>query len=247
MVRRIRSAAFSVFLVVFVIVMGVLFMPVMLFGPRPSRMIVKLWARIVLRGLKLIAGVSYKIEGAENLPSGGALIASNHQSMWETIALYAIAPNPVMIYKKELARIPIYGWWAASPGNIAVDRKGGAKALRAMTREAKAHTDAGEQIIIFPEGTRLKPGQRGDLLPGVAGIYSATGAPCVPAVHDSGRFWLHPGYEKIPGTITLRFLPAIAPGLDRKQFLKELKARLENARPDLTGPKAAYPHSASDD
>ncbi len=240
MIRRIRSAAFSVFLFIFTIAMGALCMPAMLFGGGLARATIKLWARLALHGLKMLTGISYKIEGGDHLPTGGALIASNHQSMWETIALYAIAPKPVVIYKKELAHIPIYGWWAVAAGNIAVDRKGGAKALRAMTRKAKAHTDAGKQIIIFPEGTRMKPGERGALLPGVAGIYATAGAPCVPAVHDSGRYWRHPGYEKIPGVITLRFLPAIGPGLDRKQFLRELTARMENARPDLAAPENTH-------
>ena len=167
------------------------------------------------------------------MPQGGALIAANHQSQWETIALYAMAPKPVMVFKKELTRIPVYGWWAARAGNIPVDRKGGAKALRAMTRAARARADAGEQIIIFPEGTRKKPGDPIALQPGVAGIYAAMNAPCTPVAHDSGRFWRFPGGEKIPGVITLRFLPAIAPGLDRKEFLRTLAASIESGRPDL--------------
>ena len=208
-------------------------MPVMLFGEEASRLTVKTWSRLALFGLKWIAGVSYRIEGAENIPHEGALIAANHQSMWETIALYAIAPKPVMILKQELTRIPVYGWWARAAGNITIDRKGGAKALRAMARAAKAHAEVGHQVIIFPEGTRSAPGERPRFQPGVAGIYVAAEAPCVPAAHNSGEHWRHPGGEKIPGTITLRFLPAIPPGLDRKVFLGELKTRIENARPDL--------------
>ncbi len=237
----IRSAVFSVYLVMTIAIMGIACLPLILFGRRAARGTVKLWSRLALFGLHHIAGVSFKVEGAENMPQGGALIAANHQSQWETIALYALAPNPVMILKKELLRIPVYGWWAGAAGNIAVDRKGGAKALRAMTREAKQHTDAGEQIIIFPEGTRLKPGETRKFQPGVAGIYATTGAPCTPVAHDSGRFWRHPGGEKIPGVITLRILPAIPPGLDRKEFLDTLAARLENARPDLAVAKAP-PH-----
>lgn len=235
MLRRIRSAAFAVYLPLSVALMGIGGLPVMLFGEGAARLTVKTWARLALFGLKWIAGVSYRIEGAENLPQGGALIAANHQSMWETIALYALAPKPVMILKQELTRIPVYGWWALAAGNITIDRKGGAKALRAMTRAAKAHAEAGHQIVIFPEGTRSAPGARARFQPGVAGVYLAANAPCVPAAHDSGRFWRHPGGEKIPGVITLRFLPAIPPGLDRKVFLRELQSRIENARPDLVG------------
>lgn len=241
MIRKIRSAAFAVFLPCIVAIMGIICMPMMLFGQKASRKTVQAWARVALMGLKWITGVSYRIEGAENIPQGGALIAANHQSMWETIALYALAPKPVFILKKELSFIPVYGWWALAAGNITVDRKGGAKALRAMARAAKSHTDAGDQVIIFPEGTRSPPGERSKYQPGVAGIYKVAGAPCTPAAHDSGRFWRHPGSEKIPGTITLRFLPAISPGLDRKAFLHDLQARIESARPDLCAAPGAAP------
>ncbi len=238
MTQRIRSAAFSIYLVVTILVMGIACLPVMLFGRHATRATVKTWSRLALFGLHQIAGISYTIEGAENMPRSGALIAANHQSMWETIALYALAPKPVMIFKKELKRIPIYGWWASLAGNIAVDRKGGAKALRAMTREVKARADAGEQVIIFPEGTRTPLGETQTLQPGVAGIYTAMEAPCTPVAHDSGRFWRHPGGEKVPGVITLRILPAIPAGLDRREFLRLLAARLEAARPDLTPAEA---------
>lgn len=238
MATRIRSAAFSIYLVVTVVVMGILCMPVMLLGRNATRATVKLWTRLALFGLHQIAGVSYSVDGAENMPQGGALIAANHQSMWETIALYALARRPVMIFKKELKNIPIYGWWAARAGNIAVDRKGGAKALRAMTRAVKARAEAGEQVIIFPEGTRTPPGETKELQPGVAGIYSAMETSCTPVAHDSGRFWRHPGGEKIPGAITMRILPAIPAGLDRREFLRVLTARLEQGRPDLISAEA---------
>lgn len=213
--------------------MGIACLPMALFGHDAARATVKAWAKLSLRALKAITGISHRIEGAENIPSSGALIAANHQSMWETIALYALTPNPVVVFKQELTAIPVYGWWAGLAGNIQIDRGGGAKALRAMTRKAKLHTEAGHQIIIFPEGTRGKPGERRALLPGIAGMYAVTGAPCVPVAHDSGRFWRHPGNEKVSGTITLRFLPPIPPGLNRKVFLSELSTRIDNARPDL--------------
>lgn len=233
MMTRIRSAMFAAFLILLIAVMGIVCLPIILFGRKAARGVVKLWARITLAALNIIAGVSYRIEGAENMPQSGALIASNHQSMWETVAFYALAPKPVMILKKELLSVPVYGWWARAAGNIAIDRKGGAKALRAMMRAAQNRISDGDQIIIFPEGTRSAPGARAQLQPGVAGVYAATGAPCVPAAHDSGRYWRHPGTEKTPGTITLRLLPPIQPGLDRKAFLRTLSAQIESARPDL--------------
>jgi 1-acyl-sn-glycerol-3-phosphate acyltransferase len=209
----------------------------MLFGQDVTRAIIKVWAKAMLFCLKIIAGVTFRIEGPENMPKdSGALVAVNHQSMWETVALYALLPKPVMILKKELMRIPIYGWWAGRAENIPIDRKGGARALKAMRNAARNAIANGAQVVVFPEGTRIKPGVIAPYHPGAAGIYTAAGAPCYPAAHDSGRFWRYPGVLKTPGEITLKFLPPIAPGLDRKEFLRELKERIDGARPDLAAP-----------
>ena len=234
MAARIRLAVFSAFIVFFVAVMGLLCLPLILFGRNVARSVVKLWAKLGLFCLKIIAGVSYRVEGVENIPQEGAIIAANHQSMWETIALYAIAPKPVMVFKKELLKIPVYGWWAKYAGNLCVDRKGGSKAMRTLIRAARERIEAGEQVIIFPEGTRTAPDARTRYQPGVAGVYVGAQAPCVPAVHDSGRYWRHHAREMVPGVITLRFLPAIPPGLASKAFLAELEMRIDNARPDRT-------------
>lgn len=238
MIAALRSYAFAAFLALLLIVMGILLLPITLFGKSAVRPIAKLWTRIGLGALKLIAGVSYRVEGEEHLPKSGAVVAANHQSMWETLALYALLPKPVMVFKKELLDIPLYGWWAKAAGNIAVDRKGGARALKAMRRAASEAIANGEQIIVFPEGTRLETGETAPFQPGVAGIYQGAGAPCAPVAHDSGRFW-RPGNKLIPGKITLRFLPALPSGLDRKTFMRELKTAIENARPDLARAQSA--------
>lgn len=230
---QIRSALFTVYLVIVTMLVGVLCIPAPLIGAKPARAFIKLWARTALFGLKAICGITHRIVGAENLPAGGAIVASNHQSMWETMIFFAILPNPVAIFKAELLKIPLYGWWGARAGSIPIDRKAGVKSIRLMTKHARDEIADGAQIIVFPEGTRTRVGERGALQPGIAGIYLATGAPCVPAGHDSGRFWRHPGPLKTPGVITLTILPAIAPGLDRKTFLSTLRERIEAARPDL--------------
>lgn len=234
MLIALRSYAFTVFMVLTTVILGIICLPVTLFGKKAARTVVKFWTRMMLAGLNVIAGVSYDLEGRDYIPQSGALVAANHQSMWETIALYAILPNPVMVLKKELLNIPIYGWWVRATGNIAIDRNAGAKALRAMRKAARTAIENGEQITVFPEGTRTDPGERKPFQPGVAGIYSAINAPCVPVAHDSGRFWRHPGVRKEPGRITLTFSAPIEPGLDRKAFLSALQSRIETARPDLT-------------
>ncbi len=240
---RIRSAIFLAYLVFATALVGVFCIPAPLIGAKPARIFIKLWARTVLFGLKTICGVTHRIVGAENLPQGGAIVASNHQSMWETMIFFAILPNPVAIFKRELLKVPLYGWWGARAGSIPIDREAGVRSIRLMTKRAREEVANGAQIIVFPEGTRTPVGARAPMQPGVAGIYLATGVPCVPAGHDSGRFWRHPGWLKVPGVITLRILPAIEPGLDRKTFLSTLRARIETARPDL---ERAEPERAAD-
>ena len=227
MSRHLRTVAYTAYLSVALVVMGIACMPVMLFGRSLTRKTVQAWSRLALFGLKTIGGISYKIEGLENLPTGGALIASNHQSMWETIALYALAPKPAMIFKKELLRIPIYGWYAIRAGNICVDRKGGAKALRAMAREARERAEAGEQIIIFPEGTRTKPGIDAEYKPGIALLYKELEIECLPVALNTGTCWPAKGIIRYPGTMVVEFLPRIQPGLSRKAFMKTLHDRIE--------------------
>ncbi|MEO1252281.1 MAG: lysophospholipid acyltransferase family protein [Pseudomonadota bacterium] len=231
--QRAGDILFTLYMGMSATVMGIVLLPLAIFGANVARRAPKIWARSVLFVLRTVSGVGYRIEGDEHLPRQGALVAANHQSIWETVALYALLPNPSFILKKELLAIPVYGWWARLTGNIPVDRAGGAKALRAMRRTAQARIAEGCQVVVFPEGTRTAPGAIKPFHPGVAGIYASVDAPCAPVAHDSGRFWRHPGIEKRPGVITLRFLPPIAPGLDRRAFLTTLEDRIKRARPDL--------------
>ncbi|MBB5517913.1 lysophospholipid acyltransferase family protein [Amphiplicatus metriothermophilus] len=230
---RLRSAVFLVYLVAGTLVTAVVAAPALLFGEKAAREAVRAWARLMLGGLRLICGIGWRVEGREHVPGGGAIVASNHQSMWETLALFALLPTPAAIFKKELLRIPIYGWWGLRAGSIAVDRKGGAKTMRAMTRAAAAKIAEGAQLIVFPEGTRRPVGARGPLQPGIAGVYLAANAPCVPVVHDSGKYWRHPGWVKFPGVVTVRFLPPIEPGLDRKAFIRALESRFDEGLASL--------------
>lgn len=235
--QRLRSIAFSIFFVASIVVTGFFAGPAALFSAKAARSVAKAWSRTILFGVRIIAGISYRIEGVENIPEHGCIVAANHQSQWETIALYIHLPNPVIIAKQELFDIPVYGWWLRRVGNIPVDRRGGAKALRALRADAAAHIANGDQIVVFPESTRARVGENRPFHPGVAGIYTSAEAPCTPVAHDSGRYWRFPGSRKVPGEIILRFLPPIAPGLDRKTFLRELQDKIVSARPDLESPK----------
>lgn len=229
-----RSFLFDVFLAVLTATMGIVLLPALV-DRRSARAFTRLWARILLVGLGVICGVRHRVFGEDHIPREGAIVVANHQSMWETIALLALLPRPAIVFKKELRRIPVYGWWASRLG-VPVDRGAGAKAIRMLRRETERHIALGDQIVVFPEGTRGQPGGLGPLQPGVAGMYSAANAPIAPIVHNSGEFWRHPGGLKQPGTISIRFLPQIPSGLSRKMLMPAIEAALRTQATEEAAP-----------
>ncbi|MCB2111993.1 MAG: lysophospholipid acyltransferase family protein [Parvularculaceae bacterium] len=221
-----RTFLFDAFLAALTAVMGVLMLPA-LADRRAARAATRLWAKIALGGLNLICGIRHQVSGAAHIPTGPAIVIVNHQSMWETIALLALLERPAIVFKKELKRIPVYGWWASRTG-VPVDRSAGARAVRMLRRETERHIARGDQIVVFPEGTRGAPGALGPLQPGVAGMYLIADTQAVPAVHNSGTRWRHPGGRKTPGRIDIRFLPPIAPGLQKRAFMRRLEEAMRD-------------------
>ena len=225
----VRSILYNVFLFgsLTIFLMGAIFM---LPGPdRPMERAVVWWTHVARRGLKWIVGLDHEVRGLENLPGGPVILASKHQSAWDTMAFLWLFEHPVYIVKKELLSIPFWGWCARKCGHIPVDRAGGAGALKQMVKASLAALAAGREIIIFPEGTRTAPGNRRSYHPGIAALYGQAKVPVVPVALNSGVFWGRRSIEKRPGTIVLEFLPAIPPGLDRKVFVETLQARIEEA------------------
>jgi 1-acyl-sn-glycerol-3-phosphate acyltransferase len=188
-----------------------------------------IWIDGTLWLLKHVAGIDYRVSGTENLPSTPAIYASKHQSAWETLFLSRYLDFPAFVLKKELLSIPLFGWFLTRAGMIAVDRKGGASALRSMARQATETLESGRSILIFPEGTRVAPGQTKPYQPGVAALYTQQKVPVVPVALNSGLFWGRRAFIKKPGTIVVQILPPIPPGLDRKAFMRDLESRIEPA------------------
>ena len=219
----IRSALFMLWFVAVSTVLSIIFCPVLILPRASCVWLARIWARATLWGLKLFAGIDMRVTGP--VAEGGVLVAAKHMSMWDTLALYLVLKDPAIVLKRELLYIPFYGWFLWKATAIAIDRGAGASALRKMTNEAKKVIAAGRPILIFPEGTRKKPGAPPDYKPGVAAIYGLLGVSCVPVALDSGRYWS--GFWKYPGTITLAFLEAIPPGLKRAAFMETLEARIE--------------------
>ena len=187
------------------------------------------WIAGTLWLLEHVVGITYELRGAENVPAGPAIVASKHQSAWDTMMFHRFVPSPAYVIKKELLSIPLYGAYTRKSGSIVVDRKGGPRAIKGLVRDGRAALEAGRQIVIFPEGTRTAPGVRQPYQPGVAALYHRLGVAVVPVALNSGLFWGRRSFVKRPGRILVEFLPAIPPGLDRKQFLATLEERVESA------------------
>lgn len=227
----IRSLVFNVFFYGWLILLLLSSWILMPFNRTVMRQGLKRWSRTALLVMKYCCGIDYRFIGLEKLPKGPAVIACKHQSTWETFALYLILEDPQYILKQELMNIPLWGWYARKSQHIAVDRDAGAKALRNMVEETVDRVNLGRQVIIFPEGTRSEPGTRERYHPGVAAMYKALPehVPMVPMALNSGRHWGRRKFWITPGTITLEVLEPIYPGMDRKEFMKLLETRIEDA------------------
>ncbi|HEX8670199.1 MAG TPA: lysophospholipid acyltransferase family protein [Allosphingosinicella sp.] len=218
-----RSAVFAVLFyggTVLFVLSGIAVLP---FGGGAVRRVANGWAAYHRRCAAWILGMRTRIEG--EVPRGAVLVAAKHQSMYETLDLVVILGTPQIVMKRELAKIPLWGRLATGYGMIPVDRGGGAAALRQMMKEGEAARAAGRPVVIFPEGTRVAPGQRPELQPGFAGLYRALGLPVVPLALDSGLLWPRGRFVKRPGIVTMRFAEAIPPGLPRR----EIEARVHAA------------------
>jgi 1-acyl-sn-glycerol-3-phosphate acyltransferase len=164
---------------------------------------------------RAILGIRSRIDGVP--PAGSVLVAVKHQSMFETLEIMLMLDQPAMVLKRELADIPLWGWVVRRYGAIPIVRSGGAAALRRMMRAAEAAIAEGRPIVIFPEGTRVAPGERPPLKSGFAGLYRALKLPVVPVAVDSGRLWPRHRWIKRPGIVTMRFGEPIPPGLPRAE------------------------------
>lgn len=227
--QALGSAAFVVWMYGLLVVMGIACLPALVLPRRAAIVCVRVWLDLVFWGLKTFCGITYEVRGTEHRPTSGALVASKHQSMFETLMFWRELPDPAIILKRSLAYLPFFGWYTMKLRNISVDRAGHANALRAMLREARARAGEGRQVLIFPEGTRMTPGAPPDYKPGIAALYRDMGVACTPVALNSGLYWPGKGWRRTPGRIIVEFLPAIEPGLSRAAFMTELETRIETA------------------
>lgn len=197
-------------------------------GDRPVQAVVHAWSAFHNWLVRNVVGI--RIEWDGRIPDGSYLIAVKHQSMMEAVDTLHFANTPVVVMKRELTVIPLFGWVTRRYGVIGVDRDAGASALRTMMAEARAAIASGRPVIIFPEGTRVPYGEEPALQSGFAGLYRALGLPVVPVAHDVGRLW-HKSFFKKSGTVHFKVGEVIPAGLKRGEIEARVHAAINALNP----------------
>ncbi|WP_319774725.1 lysophospholipid acyltransferase family protein [Breoghania sp.] len=230
---KLRSALFNLAFYLYIAVAVFAYMPAFLLPRRVGWPLVVLWARASLWMLRVICGVRMEVRGRENIPEGGFIVASKHQSAWETFALLTLFPDPTYVLKRELTWLPLFGWYTKKMKMIPVNRGKRSAALLALATAAREAIDENRQILIFPEGTRRPAGAEPNYKYGIVHLYRQLDCPVLPVALNSGLFWPRRTFLRYPGTITINILPPIQPGLKSDQFIAALKDPLEEASDDL--------------
>lgn len=183
------------------------------------------WAACYVWCARVILGVRLVVRG--RIPNESVIVASKHSSAYETILTLYLFRHPAVVMKAELRQIPVWGWLAARHGSIFVARDKAGAALKSMIRQARARSAEGRPVFIFPEGTRVPPGETPPLKAGLFGVYAGLKVPVVPVAHDAGRLWTR-GFVKRAGTVTLCFQSEIPPLLSREEMEARVHAAINN-------------------
>lgn len=224
-----RSIAFNVLFYLNLLLHFIAAIPTLMLPRRAIVEVTRFWARTNIWLLRAVCGIKADFRGLAKIPQGPLLVASKHQSLWETFALLLLFPDPAFILKRELMWIPFFGWYAWKAGMIPVNRGKRSQALADMTACAREELARNRQIVIFPEGTRRAPGAEPSYKYGIAHLYAETGVPCLPLALNSGLFWPRRSFRRYPGTVVVEVLDPIAPGLDKQAFSERLKEVIETA------------------
>lgn len=200
------------------------------------------WTRFVLWWLKFTCGLDYHVHGLENVPASPVIVLCKHQSTFETLALQLLFVPQAWVLKRELLWIPIYGWGLAALRPIAIRRASAVRSFRHIVREGSKRLAHGVSVVIYPEGTRVAPDQRGRYLPGGAMLAEKSGYPIVPVAHNAGRFWPRRAFVKRPGTVELMIGPVIQPtGLKAAEINRLVEERIESMMRKLDGSLGTQP------
>ena len=204
-------------------------LPVWVLRRRWAHRAASIWARATLDILHHVCGITMEVRGKQHMPRAPMLIASKHQSSWETAALFVLMPNIAIVMRQIFFYFTPLGWLCWRSGMLPINRLGGASALRRLLRDSSRALAQGKSVCIFPEGTRRAPGAPPLYHNGVAGLYTHLQVPCVPVALNTGLFWPRRQFLRYPGRVVMEFLPPIAPGMPRKAFMQKLETQIEEA------------------
>jgi 1-acyl-sn-glycerol-3-phosphate acyltransferase len=225
----IRSLIFNILFYLVFLLWAIVALPTLVLPRAALLRVASWWAKTNILLMRIVCGIKVEFRGVEKIPKGPLLVASKHQSMWETISLLHFFDAPFFVLKRELKRIPIFGLFLIKANMIAIDRKAGGRALIAMMKRASEEVRRGRQFVIFPEGTRTAPGAPPDYKRGVVQIYADCGVPCLPVALNSGLFWPRRTFMRYPGTLVVEFLDPLPPNLPREEFFNRLRSVIEEA------------------
>lgn len=222
-----RSILFNICFTFWAFFAACIFSPLFICSARASQRSGPLWASVVHVLARIILGLRYEIRGQQYIEYGPCIYACKHQSAWDTIIFLTLFPAPAYVLKRELLRIPLWGWYLWRMQMIAINRHAGASSLKDLLKQSKRALEAGRPIVIFPEGTRTVPGAPPHYHPGILAMYNQLKVPVVPVALNSGVFWGKNAFTKHSGTIIMEFLPPIPPGLDKDVFMARMQEAIE--------------------
>ena len=225
----IRSAIFNIAFYTTFVGLMVLGLPCLAMRRRACMVVVRLWARLSVWLLRVICGTRVEFRNLHLLPKGASILAVKHQSFLETFALITVLDDFSYVLKKELSDVPFFGWYVRASEQIAVDRAKRGGAIARLQKAVQDKLRAGRQVVIFPEGTRRPIASAPDYKVGVAALCAASRVPCTPVALNTGLFWPRRSFLRRPGTVVIEFLPPIATGLAKRDFMEALTGAIEPA------------------
>lgn len=223
------SAIYNVLFYANTIVLMIVSLPVLFMRRQATLKLARLWSRLSVWMLRVICGTELEFRGLQNIPAKPVVIAAKHQSFLETLALTIPIEDFSYVLKRELMRIPLFGWLLRSAEQVGIDRKSGRAALLQILDVARRLLSEGRCMFIFPEGTRRPVGAPPDYKGGVGFIYDKANAPVLPVALNTGLFWPRRSFLRMPGPCVIEFLPVIEPGLDRATFMRVLEEQIETS------------------
>jgi len=230
-----RSLAFWVVFPLSIVLFATLLLFTFPFPLSTRWALLQYWVKFILWWLNLTCRLKHEVQGLEHVSDGPAIVFAKHQSTWETIALQSIFPLQVWVAKRELMWLPFFGWGLALMKCIAIKRGTGRAAIKQLVQQGKARLDEGIWIVIFPEGTRIPPGQKGQYRIGGAILAQKTGYPIIPVAHNAGEYWPRRSFIKYPGVIQVRVgAPISTTGKSAQQILDEASGWIEDRMAEIT-------------